>query len=644
MTATPTIEPTSSTSPVERGELPLARVGDWQRRDEVSFRQRISRLSALLYCHKTSQFVHRAAKLIRERYRRLRPFRDDAYAPQTAPVVREDARLKDLAARKLAQRTIDRSEFAADRFAGSRYCFLNQEVELAPPIDWRLTGHPELPQLWRFQFHYHEYLLDVAASALNNNQPDRIEQAWRFVADWIVGNRLSDARTSEDAWHPFCVARRLPVWVTLWTWRPPSSGRAADAIARSLAEQAVYLSDHLEWDLGGNHLLENLRALAVAGGFLEGAVSNRLIGCVNRYLPQELEQQILEHGEHFERSPMYHALMLDALLDISDATRSINPALSERVGSSAERMKNFLGQILDPCGEVPLLGDSVRGEAPPIETLLEVTGVEQPDTGARRAGPYWIWNDGRDRLLFDSGPVGADELPAHAHCDLLNLQMWVGGEPLVVDSGVYGYDDDEMRRYCRSTAAHNVVQIDGLEQCDVWSRFRMGRRGHPSALQTGESQGFCWATAVHDAYRHAGALVHRWIACHPGGPWIVVDGVSGDGSHRATNRLHFHPEVELDHRVTGVEFSVGGRHGTIHFLGIGEIALRTGWHCPEFGRREASTVLEFEATSEGPLVFGWFIAFDDDQRDPELIADGNDSPKVRFETASRTWELPIGIW
>lgn len=42
-----------------------------------------------------------------------------------------------------------------------------------------------------------------------------------------------------------------------------------------MAAHANFLADHLERDLGGNHLLENLRGLALTGAFLDGPDSNR---------------------------------------------------------------------------------------------------------------------------------------------------------------------------------------------------------------------------------------------------------------------------------------------------------------------------------------------------------------------------------
>ena len=41
-------------------------------------------------------------------------------------------------------------------------------------------------------------------------------------------------------------------------------------------------------------------------------------------------------------------------------------------------------------------------------------------------------------------------------------------------------------------------------------------------------------------------VVGRWIACRPDGPWFIVDWAEGRGFHQLANRLHLHPDVQID--------------------------------------------------------------------------------------------------
>ena len=86
---------------------------------------------------------------------------------------------------------------------------------------------------------------------------------------------------------------------------------------------------------------------------------------------------------------------------------------------------------------------------------IDFRRVDEPDFGARTADGHY--------LVCDAAPIGPDYLPGHAHGDLLSFELSLGGHRVFVDSGVESYEADELRRYCRSTRAHNTVELDGAD-------------------------------------------------------------------------------------------------------------------------------------------------------------------------------------
>lgn len=244
--------------------------------------------------------MQRLRKVVRSRW--LKRFGAASYtrAELADPPLREDFPGSESLSWKLADRRLRGAEKTAKNLAVGRFRFLGQALEFPKTIDWRLANQNEnVDALWRFHLHYHEFLLDLLAVSENG------EQSWEIVVDWIEQNQPKDGRVFSDAWHPFCISRRLPVWILLWSAAPPPAEQH-NTILSSMAAQANFLADHLETDLGGNHLLENLRALGIAGSFLAGTDADRWLSIVSQTLPRELAIQITEHGEHFERSPMYH--------------------------------------------------------------------------------------------------------------------------------------------------------------------------------------------------------------------------------------------------------------------------------------------------------------------------------------------------
>lgn len=577
--------------------------------------------------YRASQLAMRLVRLLQRKSIRMGAGRRDVGLSRVVPRPRGDPGLASLARRKLAERGLRDSALSARDLLEGRYRFLNVERTLPDPIDWRLDGWPEAAPLWRFHLHYHEFLLDLAADGREEGERAGFDRAWEITAQWIESNRPSDSRAVMDAWHPYCISRRLPVWIYLWSVSPPG-GELHDRVLRSMLSQGRYLERHLEWDVRGNHLLENAKALALAGAFLDGPDPDRWLGKAARILRKELAEQILTHGEHFERSPMYHALMLEALLDVRDGVGAVMPDLARLCRETGERMAAFLRAIVHPDGEIPLLGDSVLGETAPIGRLVDRAGVAArresenggdpqrasvPSADSRRVGDYWVYRHGDDFLLFDAGPVGPDHLPAHAHADLLSFEASIGGRRLFIDSGVFSYQDEPMRRYGRSSRAHNVLQIDGRDQCDTWSRFRMGYRGWPSGFAAGEASGFHWARACHNAYRRLGApRVGRWIACRPGGPWLCVDWAEGRGRRDLSAWLHLHPDVAAekvgDDRV---RLEAAGTILDLHYLTAGRVTVTDGWYSPRLGHRLRCPVVRWAAPASLPAFYAWSLAWGD---------------------------------
>ncbi|WP_197171972.1 heparinase II/III family protein [Novipirellula aureliae] len=495
-----------------------------------------------------------------------------------------------------------------------------------PRIDW----HPDAPRLWRFHLHYHESLLELASLV-------GPESAWAIVRSWLDDPANQTPTVDPDAWHPFCISQRLPVWLMLAS-RYDVPMDVASGFWQSVGEQVDWLWNHLEWDLGGNHLLENLRALAIAHMALESESairSNKLY----KWIDRELSNQILSSGEHFERTPTYHAIMTLAVQEIADSLQQLAVGdLAESSQSTAKQMAEFLQAILHPDGQIPLLGDSVFEETPNPRILCsdifhsvgEVAETSQYAASELSASPatnddYWVWrsSDQQDFLLFDVGAVACDHLPAHGHADLLGIEASVAGHRFLVDTGTYDYEDTPLRQASRSTLSHNTVTIDGEDQCDVWSRFRMGRRGHVRWKKTGrvelaEGHQAKWCMAAHDAYKFLGITetVRAVIAIENhdrGTNWLIADWFIGRGIHDLVSTLQIEPDWKATIQISG---DVICEHPGLDFkpqirmLTAGELTIEPGVYCPDFGVAlpNESIVAETNCVEREPI--GWLISPD----------------------------------
>jgi uncharacterized heparinase superfamily protein len=361
-------------------------------------------------------------------------------------------------------------------------------------------------RLYAFHKQYGEDVLEAARAG-------DVQLARERVAAWIEAHPPAVG----DPWHPYVVSTRAGNWVAALTLEP---SLATSGVSESLARQLAYVAANVEDDVLGNHVIRNARAL-VLGGIALG--SGRLTQRGLELLRRELPEQVLSDGGHYERSPVYHAIVLRDLLEVQGVTSE--PFLAPVI----DRMRHFAAALARPDGAPALFNDGALDLAPVLELPPPPAGVAAfAETGYAVVRTDRIW------LAFDCGPPAPDFLPAHAHADALSFQLWIDGRPLVVDPGTSTYEAGVERDRLRSSAAHATVTIDGGSQFRPWGAFRSGPLPKVEILDVRENS---IAAAVH----WAGGLVHERRIEWQESAIAVHDRVDGPGSHVVESRLPVTP-------------------------------------------------------------------------------------------------------
>ena len=458
-----------------------------------------------------------------------------------------------------------------------------------PLDDWQQA---DAPQLWRLHLHYWDWAWGLAA------EPDRAAARQEFARLWRSW-RVACAFGRGDAWLPYPAALRS------WSW----CGQYASLVAgtdldaefrRELAAHARFLRLHLESDVGGNHLIKDLKALIGLGVFLG---DDPLLRRSLRLLIAQLSIQVLPDGGHFERAPAYHCQVLADLIDLAALLTAAGLAPAPALTMAIARMRRWLGAVLAPDGAVPLLNDgfpvpgalvaALRAQPPPSLPLLRLA-----ESGLVRAAA------GDWHLLADVGAPCPDELPAHAHADTLGCVLYAGGAPVLVDTGTSTYEAGPDRYRERSTAAHNTAEIDGRDSTEVWGAFRAGRRARVRAVSASATGARVTVAAAHDGYRHlAGRPCHRrrWILTGAG--LEVDDRISGEGRHEVAVRWHLPPATDVSLADGGALVSTSAGRFAVTVAGSTPIKMEIESAPIAFGflRTAAAPVLTCRAHTSLPL-------------------------------------------
>ncbi len=486
--------------------------------------------------------------------------------------------------------------------------FLNVPAAVDPAtLNWRC---PEKSRLWAYNLHYFDYLQSADCSRA---------LAESLIDSWIAKNSVGTG----VGWEPYPTSLRIVNWIKFLL---TDSVHKKEWVS-SLAVQAAWLDDNIEYHIQANHLLKNAKALVFAGAYLDGRHADRWFRKGAELFRAQMREQFLPDGGHYERSPMYHAIGVEDLLDVANLLQGSadlqSDSLLQETQATARNALTFLSDLRFPDGEIPLFNDAALRIAPPPDRLFRygarlvgyhadpppsgVTLIAKPDSG------YYGWRNGRDMLLFDCGPIGPDYQPGHGHCDALSYELVIDGRRMIVDSGVYDYGATQERAYVRSTAAHNTVRIDRAEQSEIWDVFRVGRRSFPIDAGVERSKdGAARLFGAHDGYtrlKRGGAVHRRQIVIPEPGVWQVEDEIDGRGDHLVESFVHLHPDFDITRM--GNIFSLHDPNGKIFAnLILPEdlnIELSDGFYFPEFGMRLQNSTITMSATVRLPTKLHYRI-------------------------------------
>lgn len=461
--------------------------------------------------------------------------------------------------------------------------FLGVERELVVAGDW---NRADWPKLWLYNAHYFD---DLVA----DDAPVREEWHRGLIHRWLDENPIAQG----NGWEPYPASLRIVNWIK-WTL----GGNVLDSGAvRSLAVQARYLRRRLEIHLLGNHLWANAKALVFAGVFFKGDEAAGWLRKGAVLVERELAEQFLPDGGHFERSPMYHSILLEDVLDLVQLDRvypGVLPApLVARLREGAGAMLRWLRVMTHPDGDIALFNDAAFGIAPPLaglEAYADALGVAY-DTAPLAAlevlaeSGYVRMTAGAAVLVADVGPVGPDYLPGHAHADTLSFELSLHGRRVLVNGGTSTYEAGPLRLRQRGTAMHNTVQVDGADSSEVWGSFRVARRARPMAVCWADEGGALVLEAAHDGYRRLpGCVVHsrRWELS--AGGLAVVDALSGRLGD-AVARFRFAPGFEATGE--GLVAATDGIHLAWRSDAATTAVVLDAWY-PRFGEEHPCRVLE----------------------------------------------------
>jgi hypothetical protein len=345
-----------------------------------------------------------------------------------------------------------------------------------------------------------------------------------------------------------------------------------------LEQHGLFISENLEKsDINGNHYLADLVGLYFSGLYFNNTNWKKT---ALAELEKEIENQLLSDGSDFEGSVPYHRLVLELFFLAYTVDFKNDKLFSEKYSTKILQMFIFVSRYIKQDGSAPIVGDNDNGRAfilgqedlndhryileigqslfsaskilsfPVLTDYCSWLGINKPipskDFSEEWASDnYAVIKKNGDYLFLEMSPIGLGGRGGHGHSDTGSFELIVNGICVFVDSGCHSYTSDYKRRNAfRSSAAHNIIQLDNdelfplIEEKNLWNLINTVSQ-RVISLNNGE------LTLSHDGY---GCFYNRSFKQIQDHHWEITDFIEGFSNKKSKlfSRFHLHPDCSYN--------------------------------------------------------------------------------------------------
>ncbi|MFD1887727.1 alginate lyase family protein [Paenibacillus wenxiniae] len=581
---------------------------------------------------------------------------------------------------------------------------LTHWIPMGDPVDWLYNPSLDPEFTWGINRHWH--MLDLGRAYLMTGEEKYVATYIRHFRSWCAQNPPPQpSMPYEEAtffqlpgpWRLLETGLRVQSWISAYAYMQRSEQideAFTTELLVALEQHAVYLTSYLgQTEI--NHAMMHMQGLFMIGVFY----SEHPRAPYWRQLATERLQlcqydQIGPEGIQSELTTHYHDASIEMFGTPYLLGRLSGFPFPTSYGQQLHRMTTFTLAMIRPDHRSTAIGDSewvsngrarvailggilddehllLRGEVSPDflwmfgaemfekykglqqQELVEVESMDFPQTG------YYMMKSPGQHLFFDAAPMGG----AHGHADALNLEWYWQRQLIFVDPGRYTYEEGYWRHYFKSTAAHNTVVIDGVDQTPYISTQAWAEPAAACQTLRRESNAdYELVDATHDGYmRLEDPVQHRrWLVMGKQIPLLImIDWIDAQADHEVHQRFQLHPDavvrvmtgdttspagiqveladinepnitptVQLDYPQNELSarmywtLATSSEHDSAepddhdHKL---QIVCEEGWVSPIYGQKQPTSIIDAGIRIDRPIGIATVVIPDDHRSDPANV-------------------------
>lgn len=492
--------------------------------------------------------------------------------------------------------------------------------------------------------------------AIEENK-DFKNKAVSIIRNWSQQNPLAHSVN----WYPMEVAMRSVVLVLITEMLTAMDmwDAVVDAdLLVELARHGEFIWRTLEYtDVRGNHYAAEVVSLLLIGLSIDSQYTRakKWTSFAKKNIEQEINEQFLVDGVHFEKSVPYHRLVLELFMLAAIALRRRGEELSKESQDRLRAAAEYLLMVRQPDGLSPVIGDNDDGhilcwDFLPLrnhQAVLDVVACHFHDESLRvckdtSLAAFWLFGEEANKqwqkmsnasskhkyfevggmvvsktnlnyLCYDVGEVGTRGRGGHGHNDLFSFDLLINGDPIFCDSGCSVYTGDfQLRNRYRSTSSHNCLQVDGKEMAIMRGMWQISDSGRPKKVSARQIDHITTIDGIHAGYhRLKDAVTHRrrFQFDSRNGFCECTDFIDCLKSHIVTRYFHFSPGILPIVQGNQAVIKTPNARGVLVWNKGAVAEIVEGVYSEGYGKNLSRNVLVLQSEITGPAVLTFTLNF-----------------------------------
>ena len=510
------------------------------------------------------------------------------------------------------------------------------------PFDWNAC--PNNDSEWTYELNRHDYLKKLIIAYWNTDNIKYIEALKYYIFNWIEKN-------PKESYGNTNMTRTIETGMRLVSWTPLilhliSMGYLNEkeflCIADSMKEQIVFLKNsYLDKYRQSNWgIFQTVAIIQNCAWFREffGKNITEIEKWAKEELLEQLNDQFLDDGFHWEQSIMYNVCLMNYILNMMVLQKKANENIDENINRILKKMYDCILYSIAPDYTIIAQSDSdivdirdsiTKGAIFFNDSKLKALGYKVPDIETiwvfgtsiipiyksikkiypsefngiyYDSGNFYFrnnWTENANYTYLHNGLYGS----AHKHSDLLNICNYYKGKPFLIDPGRYTYLYNGFRKYFKESSCHNVTSIDNFPISiykDSWT-YSYYAYSISNKVKTIGGINYIEMSYLVQNLDNNIAYCCRKCFMFPEGIWIIVDDIRAKGKNNSHTYFNLDSNVKIE-RISENELNLINDDVILKLGNDNKLSYKNSFQSRRYNEKEENIMLYTNDSCENEIL------------------------------------------